>query len=111
MGLTKALLELIKGPAKSPEEIQLRKERKAKLDKELDEIRWDAHAERLKAKAKEGKASGSGFLDKLGEFGDMANRASKGILQDVELNPGGGKDTEVFVKKKRKDDDPFDFGY
>lgn len=82
----------------SPEQRQERQrlnsekvEKEQKLNSELEEIRWNARAERKKKKAALESPSRVGrVLNTLGEVGERSSAASKGLVGGATIDPSGG---------------------
>jgi hypothetical protein len=104
MGLTSWIKRQIEG---DPVERKFRKEAKAEAKAIEDQAFHDAYrkelllvaAERGREKAKriaQKKGSGSGLLNTLGNIGENMNRASKGLVAGIEINPDGAGANNPF---------------
>jgi hypothetical protein len=100
MGLTKFIEKLIAG---DPEERKFRKEINAEAKQKENEVfhnnyrteKMRVAEEKGKAKARriaENNAKGNGgFLDSLAKIGDGMNKASKGLVEGIDIDPSGGE--------------------
>jgi hypothetical protein len=104
MGFTSWLKQKIEG---DPVERKFRKEAKAEAKAIETQAFHDAYkeelliaaAERGREKAKriaQKKGSGSGLLNTLGNLGENMNRASKGLVAGIEINPDGAGTNNPF---------------
>lgn len=107
MGLTSWILRQIQG---DPEERKFRKEAKAEAKAIENQAFHDSYKEELLlAAAERGRAkakriatkgnSGSGLLNTLGNIGENMNRASKGLVAGIEINPDGAGANNPFNVK------------
>jgi hypothetical protein len=104
LGLSSWIKQKIEG---DPAENKLRKEVKAeakKVEQEAFHEHYKAAAlvaaeERGKAKAiahATKKSSGGGLLNTLGNIGENMNKASKGLVSGIEINPDGNSGSNPF---------------